>query len=154
MVVLRGVISYPIPAESNPPIEPQFYQPNSFVISAITRGITTIVTNLPDSYPSATVNNNYTIGQLVRFILPIKYGIRQLNNQTGYVISIPGVNQVEVAIDSTFMDAFIPSPTFILGQDRTLPQILAIGDISTGPINASGPKNLTTFIPGSFIDIS
>ena len=58
----NSVISYPTPPYQNPPIEPQFYQPSAFVISAITLGPQTTITT--------TVNNNYVIGQLCRLIIP------------------------------------------------------------------------------------
>jgi len=134
------VISYPIPAYQNLPIEPQFYQPSRFVISAIALGVTTVVTT--------TVNNNYVIGQLVRLIIPPSFGTRQLNEQQGYVISIPNPNQVELTIYSVGFDAFINSTA------TTQAQILAIGDINTGVTNANGRSSTGTFIPGSFINIS
>jgi len=134
------VISYPIPPYANVPIHAEYYEPSRFVISAITRGLTTTVTT--------TTDNNYFIGQLVRFIIPPTFGIRQLNEQEGYVLSIPSSNQVEVDIDSRFMDAFISSPA------TTKAQILAIGDVNSGAININGRINNTTFIQGSFINIS
>jgi hypothetical protein len=81
-------------------------------------------------------------------IIPPPYGIRQLNEQQAYVISIPASNQVELAIDSSFMDAFTSS-TF-----TTKPQILPVGDIANGTQNTNGRRNTGTFIPGSFINIS
>lgn len=134
------VISYPISAYQNVPIAPQFFQPSRFVISAITRGITTTVTT--------TVDQNYVVGQLIRFIIPPSFGIRQLNEQQGYVISIPAVNQVVVDIDSRFMDPFIASSA------TTKAQILAIGDTGNGTVNATGRRSTGTTIPGSFINIS
>lgn len=145
-MVKNTVISYPTPAYSNPPIEPQFYMPSQFVISAITLGLTTIITT--------AINHNYVIAQLVRLLIPSKYGSRGLNEQIGLVISIPAPNQVELNINSSFIDLFIASPTFLPFQQRTLPQILAIGDINSGAINALGESPLATFIPGSFQDIS
>ncbi len=146
MAVYPGVISYPIPAYSNPPIQSQFYQPQRFVISDITRGITTLVTT--------SVDHDYVIGQLIRFILPSLYGTYQINEVQGYVISIPGDNQVVVDIDSRFMDAFISSPSIPINQAYTVAQILAIGDIANGQINSNGRNNNLTYIPGSFINIS
>ncbi len=130
----------PIPPYSNPPIEPQFYQPSRFVISAIDLGLTTIVTT--------TENTNYVIGQEVRLIIPPTYGTRQLNGQTGFVISLPASNQVELNIDSFGMDAFVMS------SSTTKSQILAIGDINSGEVNSNGIINNITYISGSFINIS
>lgn len=140
------VISYPIPAYANVPIEPQFYQPLVFIISAITLGETTTITT--------TLDMDYVIGQEVRLLLPSKYGSRGLNEQTGIVISIPAPNQVIIDIDSNGVDPFISSPTFLPFQSKTPPQIVAIGDVNSGPINAMGRVNNGTFIPGSFINIS
>ncbi len=101
-MTLTGVISYPIPAYSNVPIEPQFYQPSRFVISAITRGQTTLITT--------SVDHNYVVGQAVRLLIPQLFGSFQLNEAQGLVLSIPSSTQVVVNIDSSFVDAFIASP--------------------------------------------
>lgn len=135
------VISYPIPAYSNVPIEPQFYKPRKFFISAITLGINTTITT--------TENVNYVIGQLIRLIIPPQFGCRQLNESQGYVLSIPSPNQIVVAINSSKnVDPFKTSTV------RTQPQVLAIGDINTGATNSQGRINNSTAIPGSFINIS
>lgn len=102
MSSIGTVISYPIPAYSNVPIEAQFYQPSRFVISDISLGMNTIVTT--------NVNNNYVIGQLVRLLIPIPYGSFQLNNAQGYVISLPSSNQVEIEIDSSQANLYISNP--------------------------------------------
>ena len=140
------VITFPIPPYSNPPIEPQFFQPSQFVITALSFGQTTTVTT--------AVNHNYVIGQLIRLLIPSKYGSIQLNEQTGYVISIPNLNQVIVTINSIGTTAFISSPIFLPNQTQTQPQIVAIGDVNSGQINANGMAAITTFIPGSFLNIS
>ena len=130
----------PVPLYNNPPIQPQFYQPRFFFISDVTLGSTTIVTTV--------VNNDYVIGQQVRLIIPQQFGCRQLNDATGYVISIISPNEVEISIDSRQnVNAF----TAFSGA--TQPQIIAIGDINMGVINTSS-SNESTFIPGSFINIS
>jgi len=138
------VISYPISAYQNVPIAPENYQPSRFVISAITRGITTTITT--------TVAHNYVIGQLVRLLIPTAYGSFQLNGTQSYVVSIPSTTQVELALQSTDTSAFIatPTPAFNFSQ----PQILAIGDLNQGAINSTGRRNTGTFIPGSFTNIS
>ncbi len=145
MTSVGTVLSYPIPAYQNLPIEPQFYQPSRFVISAINEGLITTVTT--------TVDTNYVVGQQVRLLIPPAYGAYGLNNQFGLVIDLPATNQVTILINSTYMDPFIPSPTIPNGGDTTLPQIVAIGDTNSGQVNLGRNNNLT-YIPGSFIDIS
>jgi hypothetical protein len=133
-------ITGPIPPYSNPPINPQFYQPSRFQIENVTLGQYTVVT--------ATENMNYVIGQLVRLLIPQGYGCRQLNEAKGYVVSIPAADQVILDINSEGGNPFISaSSTFI-------PQILAIGDINTG-YQAQTPNNVPVVsIPGAFINIS
>lgn len=134
------VISYPIPLYANVPINAQYYQPSVLQISAITLGLDTLVTT--------TINHNYVLGQEVRLNIPYGYGSTQLDQQTGYVISIPELNQVLVNINSLNSSAFINATL------RTKPQITAIGDINSGYVNPNGRTSLTTSIPGSFINIS
>lgn len=135
-------ISGPVAPENNPPINPQYYQPSKFVISAITEGPTTTITT--------SVDHNYVIGQIVRILIPSTYGAQTLNEQEGYVVSIPEADQVVTTIYSVGASPFIPSPAY----GRTPPQIVAVGDYNTGPINASGRSNTGTYIQGSFINIS
>jgi len=134
-------ISGPIPPYSNPPIQPQFYIPNLRDVSGVTLGRTTVVTTVEDV--------SYVIGQLVRLIIPEKNGCYQLNEQVGYVISIPSSNQIEITIDSsTNVNQFQSS------SGKSLPQVVAIGDINSGTLNNSGRTNFITYVPGSYRNIS
>jgi hypothetical protein len=130
----------PIAPENNPPINPQYYLPSVFDISALALGSSTMVTT--------SVNHNYVVGQLVRLLIPQSFGSFQLNEQTGYVTSIPAANQIVVNINSTQANAFK------IGVTTTPAQIVPVGDINTGVVNAQGLSSTGTFIPGSFIDIS
>lgn len=148
MTTLTGVVSFPAPAYSNLPIEPQFYQPSVFVISAIALGTTTTITT--------TTNLNYVIGQQIRLLIPPPFGSIQLNNQTGYVLSIPQVmgvpqlNQVTVSINSSVnVNPFIASSSTVQSA-----QIAAIGDINQGYTSTTGANIPLVTIPGSFINIS
>jgi hypothetical protein len=136
------LISGPIAPESNPPINPQYYQPGVFYISAIFRDVFTAVTTVG--------NHNYVVGQLVRLVIPMIYGAFQLNEREGYVTAIPLPDQVLINIDSTNADPFVANPM----SGTTQPQIVAVGDVNTGQINASGKISQKTYIPGSFVDIS
>lgn len=130
----------PIAPYNNVPIAPQNYQPRFYFIEGVTLGATTIVTT--------TVDHDYVIGQECRLIIPPRNGCRQLNGKTGFVISIPASDQVEININSS-MNVNV----FVTSSANTQPQILAIGDINTGQINTGRSNNLT-YIPGSFINIS
>lgn len=134
--------SIPFNPSINLPINAQFYQPSVFDISNLTLGVSTTVTT--------SVNHNYVVGQAIRLHIPVAYGTSQISGQQGLVTSIPAANQVVVNINSTLSNAFIASPTY----GPTPPQICAIGDVNSGPINASGSSSFQTFIDGSFINIS
>ncbi len=144
------IYSGPIAPERNPPINPEYFIPDVFFITALTLGPTTTVTMASTIIDPVTVTNNFVIGQQVRLLLGEFYGARQLNQRVGYVIAIPSTNQVTVNIDSKVCDPFIPNPPF--GPNR--PQIVPIGDINTGNINAFGRILNKTYIPGSFRNIS
>jgi len=133
-------ITGPIALYNNLPIHADYYQPSRFVISAITLGLNTTITT--------TENTNYVIGQLVRLLIPNEYGTRELNNQTGYVIDLPDVDQVTLDINSQGFQAF---------TDAGLPtkaQIVAVGDQNSGYQSATGSSLASINIPGSFINIS
>jgi hypothetical protein len=137
------VLSYPIPEFQNVPPEPQFYLPSRFVISNVSLGLTTIVTT--------TLAHNYVIGQECRLIIPASFGCFQLNEKLGYVLSIPSSTQLELSINSLRnVDPYIASSVTY----PSVAQILAVGDVNNGSTNSQGRINQSTFIPGSFIDIS
>lgn len=131
----------PIPPYNNPPIQPQNYQPSRFVITNVTLGkMTTVTTNAPV---------NYVVGQLIKLLIPYGYGCTQLNNFYGYVESIPFPNVVVTSIDSSYN-----VNQFFSYQGRTLPEILAIGDVNSGIISSTGTSVPETNVPGAFINIS
>ncbi len=130
----------PVAPYNNVPINPQYFQPRHFFIEDITLGFTTTITT--------TVDHDYVIGQQVRLLIPQWSGTRQLNEKSAYVIDIPADNQVTLDIDSNGFNVFTSS------SQPTQPQIVAIGDINTGKINASGNLITGTYIPGSYINIS
>jgi len=142
------VITYPIPAYQNMPIQANYFQPSRFVISAISLGMTTTVTT--------TTTLNYVVGQEVRLIIPPNFGSYQLNEKTGFVLSVDASNQVTLSIDSSRnVDAFVyvAPPTEIIEPFESA-QIVAVGDVNTGAINASGNLDTSTYIPASFLNIS
>jgi hypothetical protein len=132
----------PIASENNPPINPQYYLPSVFNIASIVNGPTTLVTT--------TINHNYVVGQLVRLLISQVYNATQFNEQEAYVIDIPNPDQIQLRLDSSTYNTFIPN----LVSNTTQPQVVAVGDVNTGTINANGRTLNGTFIPGSFIDIS
>lgn len=140
MYFMTYPIPGPVPLYNNPPMQPQYYQPSRFVISALSIGVTTTVTT--------SVDHNYVVGQQVRLLIPPAAQSIQLNETSSIVISIPATNQVVLNLNSTGAN------TFVAVSSGTKPQILAIGDVNSGQINSSGPMSETIYVPGSFINIS
>jgi hypothetical protein len=138
--MVEHILTAPIPLYQNVPAQPQYYKPSRFVISNVTLGQTTVVT--------ATATMNYVIGQLVRLIIPRFFGCRQLNEVTGYVISLPAANQVEIAINSAGGNPYSTNTS------PNQPQIVAVGDVNNGYQAFNGNPNNPPIIPGSFINIS
>lgn len=132
----------PIAPENNPPIMPQYFQPSRFVISAITLGMTTLITTTEDM--------NYVIGQTIRLLIPQQFGSFQLNMQQGNVIAIPATDQVVVNINSLNSNQFITNPSFFISPA----QIIAIGDVNSGILSSSGRDIIKPLLPGSFENIS
>jgi hypothetical protein len=142
-------MTYPFPPdegprapERNPRIHPEYYAPSRFNISDISLGLVTIVTT--------SVPHNYVVGQQVRLYVPVFYGTYQISGKNGIVMSIPSPTEVTIDINSVGYNRFNPTPTYV----STSAQIMAIGDVNTGAINADGGLNQSTAIPGSFINIS
>lgn len=135
----------PIAPENNPPIEPQFFQPSVFNISALTQ-----TSGAQSITVTTTTNHNYVVGQSVRLVIPSIYGAQVYNEKTANVTSIPAANQVILNIFNQNANPFVANPT----SGTTQPQIAAIGDVNSGQINSSGRSNTGTFISGSFQNIS
>jgi len=71
-----------------------------------------------------------------------------LTNKQLMCLQVNPPNQVVLDLDSHGGNPFVAS------SYRTPPQIVAIGDINSGPINNQGRAPTSTLIAGSFINIS
>lgn len=133
----------PLAPERNPPITPEYYAPKLATISSIT-SISQFATQV------VTVEENeYVIGQIIRFVIPERDGMIQLDEREALIISITNATTFLTDIDTTQMGLFNASiNTF---QD---PFIVPVGDINSGAINSSGRINNLLYISGSFKNIS
>ncbi len=134
------IISGPVALYNNVAVNPQYYTPRAFDISAISLGVSTTITTSNDM--------DYVIGQEVRLVIPPGDGCRSLNQITGFVVAIPNTNQVTLNINSLGNDSFNPV------NQMQAAQIVAIGDVNTGAVNTNGRRDNITYIPGSFRNIS
>lgn len=116
--------------------DPIFY-PRYRYITKLTQASSAVVT--------LSVTHGYTVGQVVKFIVPDAYGMVEMNNLTGSITAInTGTNTITVNIDSTAFTAFaFPataaapfSPAIIVpvGEDVTLPNLNDDGTYNTSYI--------------------
>lgn len=113
---------------------PYLYFPGETVISAISLGTTTTI--------DTASAHNFRVGQEVAFRIPSDWGTVQLNSLPntlvpgspvyGYVVSVTDYNTVVVNIDSSAYTAFTSNVSFAGAPGRSLPQIVAVGDVNTG----------------------
>lgn len=134
----------PTPSYNNPPIAPQNFKPSRFVISDIDMSQRTSI------IVTTTTDHNYIIGQLVRLLIPNYFGASQLNEQSGYVVSVPTATEVTLDISAINVNPFVPSPSY----GPTPPQILALGDKNNGLVSSTGRSLPSTTIAGAFQNIS
>lgn len=121
---------------------PDLYFPGTSVISFITTGTTTTI--------KTTAQHNLQVGQEVGFHIPSSWGTTQLNELPnvlipgspvyGYVVSVTDLQTVVVSINSTGYTAFAPNQTF--SGARTVPQMVAVGDVNTGGVQISAGSAL------------
>lgn len=81
-------------------------------------------------------------------------GMTQLNGPT-FNITAVSPTTITLNINSIDFTAYTSGGTVsLITSDKTSPQIIAIGDGNSGQINSSGSMLVTTYVPGSFINIS
>lgn len=117
------------------------YSPSIVDISAITQSFPALVTTED--------NQTFVIGQEVQFFIPPQWGMRQLDQRSGYVSQIVSSTQFRVQIDTTLFDAFVvpTPPEFVVINPA---QVAGIGDSNTGNLAPGGRLPVPNTIPGAF----
>jgi hypothetical protein len=83
--------------------------PSALEISAISNSNPMVVT----ADPNADQANTYIVGMVVRFNVPVSYGMYQVNGLTAMIVGING-DQFSINIDSSMFDPFvIPNPNLL-----------------------------------------
>lgn len=92
------------------------YQPAMRQISGITNASQATITT--------TFDHQYTLGAIVRIVIPNGYGMTQINNQTGTILALTS-NTFVIDIDTSQYDPFnVPA---LSGQ---FPQVIPSGEIA------------------------
>ena len=97
-------------------VQDPLYQPAMRQISNITQAEQATVTT--------TFDHQYIVGEIVRLVVPIDYGMQQVNGQTGTIISVTDDTFV-IDINTSLYDAFVNSLTSL-----QYPQVIPIGEVS------------------------
>jgi len=102
------------------------YQPAMRIISAITNAEQASITT---SFGGLPTNHDYITGEIVKFFIPLGFGIQQLHDKKG-TITVTGATTFTVDINTSLMDPFIAVPTnyFLVQQSA---QVIPIGEISS-----------------------
>ncbi len=113
--------SYPFPV----------FQPAMRVIAAITPNTfsPTVATTV-----TTTLNHQYQPGIIVRFDIPLLFGMQQLNQQVGTILTIPTPTTFTIDLPTASFDSFsIPSSFPPSYQDA---QVVPVGEINDSISNA------------------
>lgn len=98
---------------------------------------------------TTTDDHDYVVNQQVQFFIPPQWGMRQLNQLKGYVLTIPNPDEFTVTIDTSQFDAFItPTPPSFVVIDTAA--VVGIGDANYGQSSPGGVVPLPQTIPGAY----
>jgi hypothetical protein len=104
---------------------PIFY-PRSRYITAITRAASAVVT--------MSVTHGYTVGQVIKFVVPAAYGMTQMDGLSGTVTAInTTTNTVTVNVDSTAFTTFAVPATAVAAAGFTPAQVIPVGEAASSP---------------------
>ena len=124
---------------------------NTFLSNPFTATITGATQDDP-CVLTATSNFNFTSGKYLT--ISGVTGMGELNGGIFLILSADATT-ITIQVDAIDYAAYISGGTATLLNYLTdQPQIIAIGDVNSGVVNTQGRINNTTYVPGSFIDIS
>ena len=141
--MISPLFTGPLAPERNPEIRPQYFKPKLAVITQIVP-ISELYTGIVSS-----VDTDFVVGQIVRFVIPTRDGMQQLDGKEAILVYLFMPNVFIVEIDTTKFDPFNP-----LGNLNQEAFVLPVGDINSGAINSSGRINNLLYIDGSFKNVS
>lgn len=121
---------------------------NSGTYSPIICDISTITNANPCTVTTNSIHS-FVVGNEVQFFIPQEWGMTQLSNETGYVLSVITPTQFTVNIDTTLFNAFVtptPPPFVVINTA----QVAGIGDSNTGQLAPGGVLPVPNTVPGAF----
>jgi hypothetical protein len=110
------------------------FQPAMRTILAIVKGFPTrIETDIP---------NQYKVGIIVRINIPPNFGMFQINQMTGTILSIISPTRFSIDIDSTNFDSFVEPPENP-GHNYTPAYVTPFGEVNSTLYQAT--RNILPF---------
>lgn len=107
------------------PFDEPFY-PRVRTITSITQATNAVVT--------LSVTHGFTVGQLIRVVVPANFGMTEINGLQATVIAIDLVNNtITLNIDSTAFTAFAFPTSAVASLGTSFAQIVPIGEAATAP---------------------
>lgn len=104
--------------------DPRFYPRNRY-ITAITAASSAVIT--------LSVTHGYTVGQVVRVVVPDAFGMTQINGQLGTITAInTTTNTITVNIDSSGYTAFAFPTSATAAAGVTFAQVVPVGEAASG----------------------
>lgn len=101
------------------------YYPKSRYITAISKAASAVVT--------LSVTHGYTVGQVVRFVVPSAFGMTEINGLSGTITAISTANNtITVNINSTGFTTFAFPTSAIAAAGVTFAQVVPMGEAATG----------------------
>lgn len=105
----------------------RFYPRNRY-ITAITAASSAVIT--------LSVTHGFTVGQLVRIIVPDAFGMTQINGQLGTVTAINTTNNtITVNIDSSGYTAFAFPTSAVAAAGVTFAQVVPVGEAAVNSVS-------------------
>jgi hypothetical protein len=103
------------------------YYPKSRYITGITKASSAVIT--------MSVAHDYTVGQLVRLVVPDEFGMSEMDGLLGTItaISTGSTNTITVNIDSTSFTTFAFPTSATAGAGVTFAQVVPVGEAATSP---------------------
>ncbi len=103
-----------------------------------------VIAGITNAFPSTvttTINHQYIVGTIVRLDISLTGGMRQANQKTGTILTVPTPTTFTIDIDTTKFDAFSVPSQFPPGYNDS--QVVPVGEISSiltaATVNALGP---------------
>ncbi len=122
------------------------YYPVNRRITAISQAAAGVIT--------MSVTHGFTVGQLVRIIVPPNYGMIELNNQLVTITAIDLVNnRITINVNTAGFTPFVFPSSAMAAVGQLVPQVVPVGEAATAPYqNLLDDATRNTSFTGVVID--